>query len=243
MEMAADINVLTSLSVPLIGLPALMAGVVPEETPLPAQIYELDSLATLMVLQIGLSLLGLFMAAVYMGLISLSLQDEEGRPAGMGAFLMMALRSTLRLVGLGLVFLAVLMMVWLPLLPIALLVGMLAGSMAIFVLLAGLVLVIMYLSLSVPAIVLNGRTVLQSVFESIRLVHSNAQQTITLLFAVILVGAVTSRLWQMADDGSWLTIVSIAGHAFISTALLAAIFVFYRDRWAFAHQEKVELNP
>jgi hypothetical protein len=73
----------------------------------------------------------------------------------------------------------------------------------------------------------------------VRLVRGNALQTISLLLVVMLVGGGTNQLWRLADDGSWLTMVSIAGHAFVSTGLAAAIFVFYRDRRDYA---RVQMN-
>jgi len=36
-------------------------------------------------------------------------------------------------------------------------------------------------------------------------------------------------LWNMPPADSWLVLVGIAGHAFISASLLAASFVYYRD--------------
>jgi hypothetical protein len=36
-------------------------------------------------------------------------------------------------------------------------------------------------------------------------------------------------LWNIPPSGSWMTLVGIAGHAFVTTALLAASFVYYRD--------------
>jgi hypothetical protein len=41
-------------------------------------------------------------------------------------------------------------------------------------------------------------------------------------------------LWETPPATSWMTLVGIAGHAFVTTGLLAATFVYYRDslRWA-----------
>jgi hypothetical protein len=36
-------------------------------------------------------------------------------------------------------------------------------------------------------------------------------------------------LWSVPPSDSWMTLVGIAGHAFITTAVLAASFVYYRD--------------
>jgi hypothetical protein len=36
-------------------------------------------------------------------------------------------------------------------------------------------------------------------------------------------------LWRIAPADSWMTLFGIFGHAFISTALLAASFIYYHD--------------
>ena len=36
-------------------------------------------------------------------------------------------------------------------------------------------------------------------------------------------------LWSAPQTDSWLTLVGFAGHAFITTVLLAASFIYYRD--------------
>jgi hypothetical protein len=40
-------------------------------------------------------------------------------------------------------------------------------------------------------------------------------------------------LWTVPADSSWFGLLGIAGHAFITTALLAASFIYYNDtsRW------------
>jgi hypothetical protein len=36
-------------------------------------------------------------------------------------------------------------------------------------------------------------------------------------------------LWRVPPETSWLTMIGVGGHAFITSALLAASFVYYRD--------------
>jgi hypothetical protein len=54
---------------------------------------------------------------------------------------------------------------------------------------------------------------------------------VTLMLVILLIGRSVDWLLLLADDGSWLTWFGIWGHAFVSTALLAATFIFYRDRY------------
>jgi hypothetical protein len=49
------------------------------------------------------------------------------------------------------------------------------------------------------------------------------------VLSVFLLSRGLSYLWLAPASDSWLMLVGIAGHAFISTTLLAASFVYYRD--------------
>lgn len=52
-------------------------------------------------------------------------------------------------------------------------------------------------------------------------------------------------LWRTPPATSWWTLLGIAGHAFISTALLAASFIYYRDVniWLAAVLEQIKKQP
>jgi hypothetical protein len=69
----------------------------------------------------------------------------------------------------------------------------------------------------------------RAILSSLRM----ARFTLPTTAAFLLVFAVMSQglnfLWNTPPRDSWWTLVGIAGHAFISTALLAASFVYYRD--------------
>lgn len=232
-ELAAQFNVFTTLSVPLIGIPALMSGPIPEDTPLSVLVVEVDSFFQWFVLFAGLSFLGLLMTALYLGMIGLALWGLAGaeRPK-FWRFMRSLVVSAVRLLGLGIMFIAILVIVSLPLLPVAALLGLLAGSLFLGVMMLGFILVATYLFLAVPGIILNARPLLPAVAESVQLVHRNILPTVNLLLLVVLISSGMNLLWHMADDGSWLTAISIAGHGFVSTALAAAIFIYYRDRFA-----------
>jgi hypothetical protein len=59
---------------------------------------------------------------------------------------------------------------------------------------------------------------------------------------VILLGQGLDFLWRTPPETSWWTLIGIAGHAFVSTALLAASFVYYRDvnAWLAAVMEQMK---
>jgi hypothetical protein len=66
----------------------------------------------------------------------------------------------------------------------------------------------------------------------------------SVLFA--LAGLVLSQgldmLWAIPKDTSWLAVVGVIGHAFISSGIIAAAFVFYRDAEQFL-QQKQQIIP
>jgi hypothetical protein len=50
---------------------------------------------------------------------------------------------------------------------------------------------------------------------------------------VLLISEGLDVLWSTPEENSWLTLIGVAGHALVTTSLLAASFVYYRDagRW------------
>ena len=49
------------------------------------------------------------------------------------------------------------------------------------------------------------------------------------VFIIFILTTGLNYLWSVPQSNSWMTLIGIAGHAFITTALLAASFVYYRD--------------
>ncbi len=230
--MAPRINLFTYLSVPIVGVPALMGGTIPENTPITSISFELtDNLSWLLIL-ITLTFLGLGLTAIYLSLICRVLKREEGREfPGVLDFAGSTFRAIFRLIGLAVAFAITLFLLTLPLLPVAFIMGLINSALMFGVFLFAFLIVATYLSLAVPGIIYNNRPIFRAIMESIRLVYRNMLPTINILLVVILIIYGTNLLWHMADNGSWLTLVSIIGHAYISTGLAVAIIIFYRDRY------------
>lgn len=69
----------------------------------------------------------------------------------------------------------------------------------------------------------------QSLRKSARLTRATLPSTALLLLTIIVFSEGLRKLWTLPPDGSWWLLVGIAGHAFITTSLLAATFIFYKD--------------
>jgi hypothetical protein len=233
-ELSASYNLFTALSVPLIGVPALMSGASPERTPLAPAIVGLGDTNAFIGLFIALTLVGLLLTAIYFSLIALALRPEKDGAISvlmrLVAFTKSAAVAWIRLLILGVFLVVTILIIMLPLLPLAYIVALLSQGLALMVLMLGIVIVLTYLSMSVPSIIIDHRPVGVSIVHSVRVVRRYLLPTMNLLLLVVLIGWGTNLLWHLADAGNWLTIVSIAGHGFVSTALVSSIFIFYRDR-------------
>jgi hypothetical protein len=82
-------------------------------------------------------------------------------------------------------------------------------------------------------IIVNRYTIWVSMRESIRLTRWTLPTTSLLLLCILLLSEGLNMVWSLPEETSWWTLVGIVGHAFVSTSLLAASFVYYRDadRW------------
>jgi hypothetical protein len=116
--------------------------------------------------------------------------------------------------------------------------------------LAGIVLVLLFL-IVIPASVflgftvhdmfLNDRNIIAAMWDSMRVVQWNLAPTFGMFFIVSLINTAMSYIWDQADPGSWLALAAIGGHAFITTGLVTATFVFYKDRYRYWREIREEL--
>ncbi len=235
-SIAPRTNLFTTLSVQLVGVPAYMVGPTPESTPIPTQIFELESWTSWFGLFILLSILGLLLTALFYTLIAfaLSKQSEVTSQMAAGDWLKRVFLNWAGLIGLAVLFVLITLVLYTPLIIIGSILFLIHPALGTVAVMAGLFLiawVVIVLSMAPFGIVLNRRPIFPAVMESIRLVQANLPAVIYLLFTILIIGTILDWLLFAVESGSWLTLVNIAGHAFVSTALVATVFVFYRDRY------------
>ncbi len=68
-----------------------------------------------------------------------------------------------------------------------------------------------------------------SIFTSLKMARFTLPTSGLFVLCVFLLTTGLRYLWSVPTDDSWMLLVGIAGHAFITTALLAASFVYYRN--------------
>jgi hypothetical protein len=241
LAVAPRTNLLTSLSFPIVGVPALMAGPAPESTPVVTRALELQSLGVWLMVFLGLNLLGLVLGALYFNWLA---QPVRPAPLPPELFVRHTLRTVLKLIGLVLVFMALLFALGLVLVPLVLLVAVIGLGITAVALMGGVfgVWLVIYFSFSVHGIVLHGAGILPALTGSVRLIQRHMWPTLLLLAAVVLISSGLNTLWRMVDDGSWLHFISIAGHAFITTGLLLGTLLYYRARTAGSTPSRIEIT-
>jgi len=73
---------------------------------------------------------------------------------------------------------------------------------------------------------------LLSIASSIKMARFTLPTSSFFVLSVFFLGVGLNFIWRAAPTDSWMTLVGILGHAFITTALLASSFIYYRDMTA-----------
>jgi hypothetical protein len=136
----------------------------------------------------------------------------------------------------ALILLAMFVMVAVPIMMVISLATMFSAGVGQFLLIVAMFLL---LWMAVPLIfaphgifVLNQKAY-PSMMLSIRMVRFFLPGAGTYVMISAIISEGFNLIWKLPDAASWMTLVSIFGHAFIVTALLAASFIYYRGglRW------------
>jgi hypothetical protein len=92
---------------------------------------------------------------------------------------------------------------------------------------------ILPLAFSPQGIFVHQYRMFDSVKASFRLIRKTLPTSVLFILAAFFLSKGLDLLWMAPGESSWLTLVGIAGHAFVTTGLLSASFVYYRDaeRW------------
>ena len=222
------LSLLSRLQMFPIGVSSLLARTMPVETPLGSQpVVQVSSLPGL----IGLALLlitgGWILGALYFRWVSGTTLGERG--TGMGISSLWAIFQTLILSG---VWIVGLMMFFIPvslvLTVLTLLSPVLAGA-GLFILLALSFWLIVPLFFTPHGIFVRKQNAFYSIFTSLRMARFALPTSGLFVICWFLLSTGLNYLWSVPPGDSWMTLVGIGGHAFITTALLAASFVYYRD--------------
>jgi len=222
-----------------VGISSLMAKTMPVDTPMGlrnwSQLASPLSLAGYMFLLI---VIGWMIGALYFRWVSGAVLSGRGGYVSIPH----AIFQTLLLSVLWLIFLAFISIpVTLFLVTLSLISPTLA-SVGLFVLVLVSFWLVVPLFFMPLGIFVRGQNAFRSIFSSFRMVRFTFPSSALFVFIIFILTTGLNFLWSIPSSDSWMTLIGIAGHAFISTALLAASFVYYRDMsgWLYIVIEKLQ---
>jgi hypothetical protein len=74
-----------------------------------------------------------------------------------------------------------------------------------------------------------GQNAFNSIMQSLRLVRFTMPSLSLFAIGMVIISQGLAYLWRIPSSNTWFMLIGIVGHAFISTSLLAASFIHYRD--------------
>ncbi|MCD6345001.1 MAG: hypothetical protein J7M17_05315 [Anaerolineae bacterium] len=231
-ELATKYNLFALLKpAPFLGVPALMAERLTLARPFGPR-PELPvsdpgtALAWICVLVgVGLGLNALYLWQVGRRVVS---ETETAVPGPVGPVKLWG-----NLLRLTVLLLAIFFILAIPGSIALLILGAIAATIAALFLMLALSLVffvIFHLVYTVPGIVQLRQPPLQALRDSIILARVDPLGTTSLVLALLVISQGLNFIWTLPDPATWATVVGIAGHAIVSTALTATVLVFYQER-------------
>lgn len=207
-----------------IGISTLMSLQMPSQTPLgsPPDL-EIGSIFSLAACWTLLIILGWLLGGLYYLWVSTVTLNLEGRSPWQ------ALGQTVLLSVIWTALLFILGMPAFVLFSIMAVISPILAEVALFIFAVLALWLVMPIFFSPHGIFTYQQNAFHAILNSLRMVRFTLPNTGLFLLAFLLIGQGFDFLWRTPVENSWLTLVGIAGHAFISTALLAASFIYYRD--------------
>lgn len=211
-----------------IGVSSLLAQTMPVKTPYGSQpVLQVSSVAAFFGLGFLLMVAGWVVGGLYFRWVSGTVLGERQREAGISSLWVIAqtlVLSAIWLVGLMMFFIPVTLI-----LTVLTMLSPVLASGALFLMLIVSFWLIVPLFFTPHGIFVRKLNAFYSIYTSLRMARFTLPTSGLFVLAVFLLSTGLNYLWSVPPDNSWMMLVGIAGHAFITTALLAASFVYYRD--------------
>ena len=211
-----------------IGIPSLLAYRPLEVNPLGAfAATQVESYGSTILYVIGFSLIGFFLGSIFLAVIRDSVQNKGTMPARehLPRQLLSLFSLPVAALLLGIFILTpafFIISIFNSILPIL-------GSVGYFLLSLGLISAAIPLFFTAHEILLSGSNFVTAARNSIRTVRPTNGKTSIFIMLAFLATYATNFLWQIPKENSWMLLVSILGHAIVTTIFIVASFHFYID--------------
>jgi hypothetical protein len=221
-------NLLVTIASLPAGLPSVMAGRMPVLTPLgQPQIVELQGLPEVFIVWVGLTAIGLGLGAFYHRWLAQQTSPNTELASGWQAWRRMLLLFGVIYIGGFLLLLIVGFFITIVGMLLPFIIEIVPLIILVFLFWAAV-----YFAFTAHGIVLYRLRVVKAMLESARIVRLNLLSTIGFLFLCFIITWFSSQIWIRPGEETWYSILALIGHAFVSTTLIAASYVFYQNRRA-----------
>ena len=225
--MDLDVNLFSVLRTFPIGISSLMPQVLPGETPLGTpDTHYLENGFVFFFWVVALTLIGWFLGSVYftwVAKVSIQQEDQGIRWAG---------KTILQSFLLSIIWTIVIFILGMPLMimfSIFLQINPTLAQFALIFLALFAMWIIVPFFFSAHGIFTRHENLFRSIVSSFHLTRYTLPTSSFFVLGVFLLSQGFNSLWLVPESSSWMMLVGVLGHAFITTALLAASFVYYHD--------------
>jgi hypothetical protein len=220
-------NVLALLRTFPIGVASLISGKLPGLTPLgmPTTV-QIDSYLNLVGLVFLLTLIGWLFGGLYFRWVA-AIVTPENLPSN--------LRAVIQTFFYSVVWVAVCWILGLPIIFTVSLIFMfnsVVGEVVLVILAFISMWLIVPVFFSPHGIFVKKQNAFASILSSFQLARFTLPTSSLFVLTVFLLAYSSNFLWAIPTNDSWLTLVGILGHGFVTTALLASSFKYYWDMTA-----------
>lgn len=214
-----------------VGISSLMSGVMPTQTPWGAPaIVEITSPLEVLGLLVLLILAGWVLGGLYFQWVAVlatpGAAPENRAPAG---------RAVLQTVVYAAIWSVIAWVVGLPLaalLYVLFTINALLGEIVLLILGFLSMWLVVPIFFSPHGIFVRKQNALTSILSAFEMTRFTLPTSSLFVLIVCLLGLGLNLLWAKPVADSWMVLVGIFGHAFITTALLASSFVYYHNMTA-----------
>lgn len=235
LDVGSHFNLASLLPNTLLGVPSAMTGDMVDPVFTHPAVWQVSSGWSALGLVLVLLLGSVFIASLYLTLVarevsidSLDLSRLAGRVWIHGV----------RIIALGLALLAALAIFMVPVSVVSAVLALLhqglalmwVGMFSLAAMWVGIA-VMIYLLFAVDSIVLFGDGALRAARNSVMVVRRNLWSTLGLVLLTNLISIGLSFVWQRLAVISWGPLIGIVGNAYVGSGLVAAVLIFYRDRY------------
>ena len=228
------LNLLVLLRSYPVGIPSLMAARLPIAMPTGEPLkWEVSTLLGAIAAWGIITLIGLAAGSLYFILVAQAALKKE---IDWSQALVYWPQATLQVVFLTIFWAVLLLGASIPgsvLVSLSSLGGVALAQCALLMYVGFILWLIFPMLFSTHGIFVEHKNMFDSLKASVRLTRMTLPITGLFILLAILLSQGLDLLWEVPDENSWLAVVGIAGHAFVTTGLLAASFVYYREatRW------------